>query len=180
MEKYTNGKIYKIVNTVDENVYIGSTVNKLCKRMGDHRTNHLKKQSKVYKHMQNIGIEHFKILLVKFFPCGSKDELEAEEFNTMQLFNQDLLLNENTVFKKRSAEHVKKITDGMTGNKSIWFKNGSIFKISNPSDAWVFCYIKHDPNKRAIRFQFSIKKYGDEGAKQLAEDKQKEIYPAME
>ena len=125
-------------------------------------------------------------LLSKDHKDITKDELEAEEFNIMQTFNPDILLNENTVYKKRSAAHVKKIADGNTGEKSVCFKFGSVFKRSGtcsegyPITAWCFSYLVHDPKKRTIRFQFSIKKYGDEGAKQLAEDKQKEIYPTME
>ena len=74
----------------------------------------------------------------------------------------------------------------MTGDKSVRFKFGSIFKrgfISSEGyevNVWCFSYLVHNPKKRTIRFQFSIKKYGDEEAKKLAEAKQKEIYPTME
>ena len=39
MEKYNQGKIYKIVNTVDDKIYIGSSIQKLHNRMNNHRTN---------------------------------------------------------------------------------------------------------------------------------------------
>ena len=44
MPNYNNGKIYKIVNNIDNMIYIGSTTTKLCYRMEIHRCNMIKKQ----------------------------------------------------------------------------------------------------------------------------------------
>ena len=47
MEKYKSGKFYKIVNTIDDKVYIGSTIRSLSQRMGGHRYKHMKHNSKL-------------------------------------------------------------------------------------------------------------------------------------
>ena len=36
---YKNGKIYCIRNTIDDDIYVGSTTQLLCKRMAGHRNN---------------------------------------------------------------------------------------------------------------------------------------------
>ena len=130
MEKYNSGKIYKLINTIDDNIYIGSTITRLCDRIGNHRSKAKDptKQSYLYKHMRNIGIEHFKIVLIKPFSCNSKDELEAEEYNEMSKYDKSILLNDNQVFKKnliitikRQGKHkqVKNHTIGSLGQFGI-------------------------------------------------------------
>ena len=37
MPNYQQAKIYKIVNNVDDEIYVGSTVNRLSKRFSDHK-----------------------------------------------------------------------------------------------------------------------------------------------
>ena len=40
---YKKGKIYKIVNTENNNIYYGSTIQPLHKRLNEHRNKHVKK-----------------------------------------------------------------------------------------------------------------------------------------
>lgn len=80
MEKYEHGKIYRIVNEVTNDIYIGSTCNPLCLRMALHRYHaRTGNTSKVYQVMTEIGIEHFKIQLLEEFPCDSRKELQERE-----------------------------------------------------------------------------------------------------
>ena len=37
MPDYNRGKIYKIYNTITEDIYIGATTRLLCERMRDHK-----------------------------------------------------------------------------------------------------------------------------------------------
>jgi hypothetical protein len=72
--------IYKVINDVDDKVYIGSTSCGLSKRIGDHRYKvRLGNQSKFYNHMREIGVEHFKILCIKQYTDISKERLRTKE-----------------------------------------------------------------------------------------------------
>ena len=103
MPQYKNGKIYKIINTSDDKIYIGSTVKKLNDRMSNHRNNiknDEKKNSKLYQHIKKVGKDKFKIKLVKNCPCNNLNELKCKEFKEMNKIKKKKLLNKNTTFKK--------------------------------------------------------------------------------
>lgn len=88
MKDYSKGKIYKIVSFETDDIYIGSTIQPLSKRMTTHRS-----QYKAYVE----GAEYCcsskyileqdpfaRIVLIKNFSCNSKDELNAEELVIIQ------------------------------------------------------------------------------------------------
>ena len=83
VNKYVEGKIYKIFNTLNDDIYVGSTIQSLSHRMIKHRDNvkntttHYK--TSVCKLMQELGVEHFFIELVEAYPCNKKEELNARE-----------------------------------------------------------------------------------------------------
>ncbi len=80
MVNYGNGKIYKLVNNVDDKVYVGSTVNPLWKRKGQHKASSKEDPNRyVYQHLNIIGWENVEIVLIENFPCNSKDELHQRE-----------------------------------------------------------------------------------------------------
>jgi len=82
MVNYEKGKIYKMVNNKDAQVYIGSTTHSLASRKGKHKFNakseKLKNQMN-YSHWNMIGWEHVDIILLENYPCKSKEELHARE-----------------------------------------------------------------------------------------------------
>ncbi len=125
MEKYNQGKIYKIINTIDDKIY-----------------------------------------------------------NEISKYEKSVLLNENTVYKKRSENHVKKVADANRGDKSIFWNYGSVFKRTGKDsegyciDSWCFSYYEYiNEKKKLSRVQFSIKKFGDDEAKRLATETRYKIYP---
>ena len=80
MSKYENGKIYKILNSVDGEVYVGSTTEPLCKRMYKHRHDSTTRTHYVlYQHMGKLGRDNFYIELIENYKCSSKEELLAKE-----------------------------------------------------------------------------------------------------
>ena len=69
---YQGGKIYKIYDTINDVIYIGSASRKLCERMRDHRSNYRYKDKvnnwlnvKLYKAMEEFGVENFLLNLLK-------------------------------------------------------------------------------------------------------------------
>ena len=70
-----NGKIYKITNTVDDRIYVGSTTKELKVRFREHACfSKIEKYKNIelYKAMNEHGVDKFKIELVENYPCENK------------------------------------------------------------------------------------------------------------
>ena len=94
--KYNNAKIYKIVNNVDDMVYIGSTCLSLSKRKYLHKTEQVADKSpnrRLFLHTKKYGWDEFDIYLVEQFSCNNNDQLrQREEFHRKQI-PRDICLN---------------------------------------------------------------------------------------
>ncbi len=83
MSNYRNGKIYKIIDHTNNNVYIGSTVQTLQRRLSGH----IKDFQRYLKDSKYHYVSSFKILqnndyeiqLIELYPCDSKQELNKRE-----------------------------------------------------------------------------------------------------
>ena len=78
--KFATGKIYKLANTIDDKIYIGSTCKELKERLWGHRG--LAKQRvkrKVYAHCNAIGWDNIAIELIEQWPCETKEQLTIRE-----------------------------------------------------------------------------------------------------
>jgi len=71
--KYQQGKIYKIMCNISNEIYIGSTILELNIRLDRHKS----RRSCICR--QIIERDNYKIELIKDYPCNSKWELEEEE-----------------------------------------------------------------------------------------------------
>jgi hypothetical protein len=83
------GYIYKIINDINDNVYIGSTRQSLCNRMNNHRHNYknAKKQTKLYVAINEIGVNHFKIILVEEVDVPDRQHLLKYEDKYIREYN---------------------------------------------------------------------------------------------
>ena len=62
---YENSKIYKIIDTVNDYFYIGSTTQRLSKRLSGHKEKAKKfPERQVYRYFNSVSWENVKILLV--------------------------------------------------------------------------------------------------------------------
>jgi hypothetical protein len=80
--RYARGKIYSIRSHQTDEIYIGSTIYTLPKRLSQHKTNYKKFMDKKIKYTTSYKIipyEDCYIELVENFPCNSKSELERKE-----------------------------------------------------------------------------------------------------
>ena len=77
---YKNGKIYKITNSVDDKVYVGSTYQELWERHREHRKDCAKKSWPLYIHMCKLGKEKFDMTLITLAPCKSRWQLDQLEY----------------------------------------------------------------------------------------------------
>lgn len=79
------GKVYKIVCDCGcGKLYVGSTKQRLSKRMHQHRCDSQRFNSALYQHMGAIGKEHFRIVLLGEFECENKEQLRMHEDRFMQ------------------------------------------------------------------------------------------------
>ena len=79
---YKNGKIYCIRNTIDDDIYVGSTTQPLSKRMARHREDAKRKDRMhfaFYSKVNEIGIGHFYIELIEDCPCETLEQLRKQE-----------------------------------------------------------------------------------------------------
>jgi len=127
MPNYQNGKIYKLVSDKDDRIYIGSTVEKLCKRMSKHRYDVKNGLCKVKcKWMEDCG--DCRIVLIKLHPCNTYEELLMEEEATMKQFKKEgyELINNNKAYQtiEELKEYMKEYnkSDKMKSYKKEYHK----------------------------------------------------------
>ena len=113
MVDYSKAKIYQILNDVDNHVYIGATCQSLNMRMVGHRRS-LKTETgngcKLYKKMNELGVEHFYIELIKETPCENKEQLRAIEGDYIRQFgtlNSCIAGRTTKQWRKENTEYLK-------------------------------------------------------------------------
>ena len=74
MNKYSQGKIYKIVDNTNDDIYIGSTIHILKDRLSKHKNRQSRCKSRLI-----IMNGDYDIVLIENYPCESKKELEMRE-----------------------------------------------------------------------------------------------------
>jgi hypothetical protein len=121
--------------------------------------------------MRKLGIENFKIVLIRKVSAADKDALEGEEYKEMDKRSKRRLLNMITV-------------RGNKGNANPLFKRGSISHTKSTSkkgsaiETYRFYWQEWTDGKHTQKSKsFSIKKFGRREAKQKAIDLQDLIYP---
>ena len=113
---YLNGKIYKIVDNTNGNIYIGSTAEPtLARRLAGHVRSYkswCKGKGRLMRSFDIIKNGDYRIVLIDSCPCYSKDELTSREQEHM---DNNECVNQVRAFvseeqrkeyqKKRSARH---------------------------------------------------------------------------
>ena len=82
MPDYKNGKIYCIRSYQTPDIYIGSTVQRLCKRIGSHREKYTKWLNDKHRYTSSFELMKYDdcyIELIKDYPCENKEQLHKKE-----------------------------------------------------------------------------------------------------
>ena len=76
-QRYQTGKIYQIVNDVNDQVYIGSTCMPLSKRLYSHKKDCKNgcSQRQLFVLAREHGWSHFRIRLLGSYPCDDNNQL---------------------------------------------------------------------------------------------------------
>ena len=78
MPNYQDGKIYKIVDNTNGDIYIGSSTIRLSARLQNHKQDILKRERNIS--VKKIILNNdYKIVLLEKYPCNSRDELYSRE-----------------------------------------------------------------------------------------------------
>jgi hypothetical protein len=98
LNKFQEGKIYKIICDDFDKIYIGSTVQKLSQRLASHKAKQCCYSKELFEY-PNVRIE-----LIEQYPCNSKDELTKREQYYINE-NRDICINnKNAYISKEDAK----------------------------------------------------------------------------
>lgn len=128
---YQNGKIYKIVDNTNGNVYIGSTCKLLCQRLSNHRSNY--KQYKKDKCSYSTSFEIIEnndcvIVLIENYPCQTVKQLLARERYYIESLN---CINKNIPARTRKEYRESNKNKIELQNKLYKETNNEVIKIQN-------------------------------------------------
>jgi hypothetical protein len=79
---YSTGKIYKLVSTMTDKVYIGSTKLPLNERLNIHLNHYKSFLNKKYHYVSSFLIlenDDYEIILIEDYPCETKEQLKDRE-----------------------------------------------------------------------------------------------------
>ena len=117
------GKIYKIVNKVNEKIYIGCTINSLEHRFNEHlyRCLNTDYKSKLYNSIRKYGKENFEISLIEECDLSCIYETEkkyVKEYNSYEEGMNSTYGGEGCLGYVHSPEIRKKISEGTKNGNS--------------------------------------------------------------
>lgn len=107
------GRVYKLYNSFDNYVYIGSTTLPLTKRLGDHMYSYNQNiNTELYNHMRRIGLNKWKINLLEGRVVENISELRSIEQKWIEKENPKYLLNfKNATKEEKSLNVIKLLLD---------------------------------------------------------------------
>jgi len=103
-----NGKVYKIVSSIIENIYVGSTFQPLCQRLSKHKTAY--KRYLENKGKYNTSFEVIKndanvcIILIEEYNCNTKMELHSRERFWIEHY-KNIIVNKNIPTRTQKEYH---------------------------------------------------------------------------
>ncbi len=109
-QDFNKGKIYKITNDYNDDIYIGSTCDTLIRRFINHKSDSKKEHCKnkpIYKLMNEIGFERFRIELIEEYTCQDKYQLRQREGHFIReigTLNQNIAGRTKQEYQKENYE----------------------------------------------------------------------------
>lgn len=100
------GRIYKIVNDINDKIYIGSTKCSLYQRLYQHKADSTKDRCKKYRlyiETESLGWHHFKIILIEEIEFQNRDQLHQREQYYIEILKP--ILNKSNAFGIKMCDH---------------------------------------------------------------------------
>ena len=128
-QEFSKGKIYKISNDYNEDVYVGSTCDTLIKRFSSHKSNRNCK-TKINRPlnvlMNEIGTERFRIDLIEDYPCNDKYQLRQREgYWIGEMGSLNMLVagrDKKEIYQEKREEILSKNKERYENNKERYLK----------------------------------------------------------
>ena len=118
MPNYQNGKIYVIRSFQTEDIYIGSTTEKISVRLSKHKVKYklwLEGKAHYYTSFEILKYDDVYIELLEKYPCDDKMELnkkEGEYIRSMSCVNKQIAGRTQKEYKKKyDEEHKEQILE---------------------------------------------------------------------
>jgi len=171
MVNYKDGKIYKIVNDINDKFYIGSTAQEyLSSRMATHMQKHSMCMSKNL----DVDLKECSIILIENYPCKDRPELlrkEREYFDKYKKECKEVFVNKNRpiITKEEKKQIVKEWNEKNREKKKEYNeKNKEILK--QMQKEW------YENNK--IRILKQKKEYRETNKEEIA--KKQKVYNSLQ
>jgi hypothetical protein len=121
-------RIYKIINDINEMIYVGSTYQTLANRFSAHKSKARSgSTTSIHTTMREIGIDNFRIELIKTIEMKTIQEYEQEEMNK---FDPNLLINDKNAFDNETPkEYYDRNRDRINENKRNWRANSEEYRL---------------------------------------------------
>jgi hypothetical protein len=135
---YQNGKIYKIVDNTNGNIYIGSTCKKLCQRIAKHRSSYklyLDGKKNFMTSFDIIKNGNYDIILIENYNCETKEQLHSRErfyIETNNCVNKYIPTRNGKEYREDNKEKIKEQTKKYyDANKDKLLKQNSEYSKAN-------------------------------------------------
>ena len=132
---YSKGKIYKITNDFNNDIYVGSSCDTLIKRFSNQTKDSKKGKNEghtFYKLMNEIGHTRFRIQLIEDYPCEDTYQLRQREghfIREMGTLNLVIAGRTRTEYKQDNKEKLReKEKEYRENNKEIINKKKKEFR----------------------------------------------------
>tara|TARA_R110002020_G_scaffold173645_1_gene364569 strand:+ start:8893 stop:9513 length:621 start_codon:yes stop_codon:yes gene_type:complete len=166
---YSKGLIYKLCckDTLIEDIYIGSTTNFKIRKSSHksicNRVNAKHHNCKVYQVIrENGGFENWDMILIQYYSCNTKKELEAKEREYIEKFKSTL--NSSIPNRKKGesskayyTNNIEKIKKYYENTKDKVSEKQKIYRENNKSKLKQQLKEYYEKNKPEIREKQKIK-----------------------
>lgn len=129
MADYSKAKIYQIKNTINDDIYVGSTCAPLATRMTKHKYNGTRdKGHALFNLFAEHGVDKFYIELIEEYPCNTKQDLLAREGHYIR---ERGTINKRIAGRTRTQWHEEHKEEQATKNKEWYTAHREERKLKN-------------------------------------------------
>ena len=130
MPDYSKGKIYKL-QCDDGYYYIGSSVNELRKRFAEHKKDSKTISSRVYQHINTIGWNQVRIVLVEEYSCENREQLTRKEDEHIRIHKDDPLCLNMKCASQTPEQYTERKKQYYEQNKEYISEQGKQYREQN-------------------------------------------------